>query len=198
MKRFITILFLLIIPVALYSQRFKGGILLGLNVSQIDGDSYAGFNKAGLVAGAYVFTEFTENWSAQMEIRYAEKGSSTPFNYSDPIKYRLQYVEIPLVVKYKLFKNFKLEAGLSFGYLFAAAQKDAAGYFQFEEIPDRTETAICIGLTYDLFDRLTVGARGSYSLFPIWGDPLESYGKGAWFNSVITFGLYYRIEGKQN
>lgn len=186
------ILILFIVPVTLYAQRFKGGILLGMNVSQIDGDHWAGYNKAGIVGGAFVYTDFTDRWTANMEIRYAEKGSST--SKDDPIqsKYRLQYVEIPLTVKYTMYKKLRVEAGVSFGYLFTAAEKDASGYVTFE-MPDRTELAACGGVIYNFFERLDVGARVSYSMFPIWGEPLDAYGTGAWFNNVITFAAYYRI-----
>jgi len=193
MKKLILIV-LIFLPVMATAQRFKGGIVLGMNVSQIDGDNFAGYNKAGLVGGAFVFTDFNEKWSALMEIRYAAKGSAAPKYYSYTKKFLLQYIEIPLLAQYEPVNKLKLQFGVSFGYLFNASQNDGYGYEKFEEIPSRVEIAACVGITYSLTAHLDVNARFSYSMLPVFSDYTGStWGTGAWYNNVLTFAFYYRF-----
>lgn len=193
MKKLIIIV-LLLLPVIVTAQRFKGGILIGMNVSQIDGDNFPGYNKAGLVGGAFVFTEFKDKWGAQMEIRYAAKGSAAPKYYSYTRKYRLQYIEVPLLAHFEPVNKLKIQFGLSFGYLFSAAQSDGGGYEKFEEIPSRGEIAVSAGINYSLTKHLDINARFSYSVLPVFSNYTGStWGTGAWYNNVLTFAFYYRI-----
>jgi hypothetical protein len=59
MRRFIYIITFLVCTGYAYSQQFEGGVLGGLTASQIDGDSYKGYNKVGIQAGAWVHRLFT-------------------------------------------------------------------------------------------------------------------------------------------
>lgn len=196
----IYIIILLSFPVLIYSQRFKGGVMFGLNASQIDGDDLAGYNKAGLMGGVFVFTDFNSKWRGQMELKYSAKGSSTPKGSSDNYKYRLRYVEMPILLEYALFKKVHLQAGGSVGYLFNAGIYNGFGYDKFQDdvMPYTTEVAICTGLNAILFDQISFNARFSYSLLPIREKfPNSTYAdNGTWYNNVVTFGIYYKI-GKE-
>lgn len=190
---------MLSIPIMLSAQRFQGGIVLGMNVSQIDGDNFPGYNKAGLVGGAFVFTEFKDNWGGQMEIRYAAKGSAAPKYYTYVRKYRLQYIEIPVLAQYEPVNKLKLQLGLSFGYLFSAAQSDGGGYEKFNEIPSRGEVAACAGINYSVFTNTDINFRFSYSVLPVFSNYTgATWGTGAWYNNVLTFAFYYRIGNNSN
>ena len=193
MKRLL-ILFFISLPVLSNAQRFKGGALIGFNVSQIDGDFWAGYNKAGLVGGAYVFTEFRDNWGAQMEIRYSAKGSANSINSADHRKIRLQYIEIPLLATYDIFKDFQAQGGISLGYLFNAAQNDGYGYETFDQF-DKYEIALSIGVNYQVVEKLSVNARFSYSILPTYAMYSGASFPYAMFNNVISFVLFYRIGG---
>jgi hypothetical protein len=74
---------LLLIPVVLNAQRFKGGVLVGFNGSQIDGDTWSGFYKGGLLAGAFVNTDLRDGFSAQLEIKYSSKGAAPNQDHPD-------------------------------------------------------------------------------------------------------------------
>jgi hypothetical protein len=195
MKKIIWLI-LIVIPQIAFSQRFQGGVLLGFNASQIDGDDLWGYNKAGLMGGVFVFTEFTNKWKGQMEIKYSAKGSATPKGTADQYKIRLQYIEMPIVVEYGMFKKVQLQAGGTLGYLFNAGYYEGFGYAKFkkEEMPYSLETAICVGLNATFIDPIIFNVRFSYSLFPIREKYTNAtYYDGAWYNNLITFGIYYRI-----
>jgi hypothetical protein len=200
MKKLIIIL-VLGLPVVAYAQRFKGGVVLGLNACQIDGDSLSGYNKAGLTGGAFVYTDFDNKWSAQLELKYSSKGSSSvPKDNSFYHKFRLQYIEMPILAKYKLFKVVELQAGISLGYLFSAKEnlEDGSGWINFYRSPNKFETTAFGGINITALDPFCLNVRYSYSIFPI-VTPYSgaSYGKGAWYNNVITLGIYYHIGSRK-
>ena len=108
-------------------KRFNVGVKAGVSTSQVEGDSYSGFNKAGLDGGIYVVGKFNDKWTAQMEMIFIQKGSkhnSNPDKNDYTYYYMgLNYVEVPLMVQYHQ-KKFGFEAGPVFGYLISS--KDAA------------------------------------------------------------------------
>jgi hypothetical protein len=194
MKRILIVYFLLV-PVITNAQRFKGGTVVGFNVSQIDGDFWAGYNKAGLVGGAFVYTEFRDHWGSQMEIRYAAKGSATSLNNPVHRKIRLQYIELPLLATYDFFSRFQAQGGVSVGYLFSAAQNEGNGYEEFDQF-DQFEFALDVGVNYKIFEKLSANVRFSYSILPIYALYSGATLPYAMFNNVLTFAVYYRIGQK--
>jgi hypothetical protein len=183
---------LLFLSVSSYAQRFNGGIVIGMNASQIDGDMWGGYNKAGLVAGAYVFTKLNNNWGGQLELRYAAKGSAQSLNSAGNRKIRLQYIELPLIATYDFAKKLEASAGASVGYLFSAAQNDGYGYEEFEQF-DKFGIEVCIGIKYSIFDNLGASVRFSYSVIPIYALYSGATAENAMYNNVLTFAIYYRL-----
>ena len=60
---------------SLHAQRFNAGVMLGGDVSQVDGDTYEGYHKVGFLGGAYVLLQVSPHSSFQMELEYIQKGS---------------------------------------------------------------------------------------------------------------------------
>lgn len=181
----------------LNAQRFKGGVLAGVNASQIDGDTWAGFYKGGLVAGAFVYTDLQDKFGAQLEIKYSAKGSAPdPDSYDAGKKIRLNYIDVPVLGTYEVINNLKLQAGLSINYLFNAEYHDGAWFNNWPpgEEPSQFETALIFGLNYRFFQRFDFNLRYGYSLFPVRSKYTgSSWGEGAWYNQVATFALYFHI-----
>ncbi len=106
-----------------YQQRFKAGLLLGGNLSQVDGDRYSGFNKANLqfgVSGAAIFSEHVE---LGVEFLYAGRGSRIESDNNNPLEDKdreinLRYMEVPILIRYRgkpEGPSSFFEAGFSFG-----------------------------------------------------------------------------------
>ena len=106
---------------------FEGGLLLGLNPSQVDGDALYGFHKLGLNAGAYgAFPLYQHALYFNFELLYSEKGSKSAYaeiNGDPNQSYTLQlrYADIPMYLQYR-DKDGKTRwgLGLSYGRLFSA------------------------------------------------------------------------------
>jgi hypothetical protein len=109
------------ISFSLYSQDFNGGVLGGVNATQVFGDQWSGPNKAGLYLGVFVNRYFSNRSSVQMELDYIQKGSrknpdASTGNYSTYLL-RLNYIELPVLYKYDFAEKGTLETGLSLGVL---------------------------------------------------------------------------------
>lgn len=192
--RYILFSFFMIVSVALNAQRFHGGILAGINASQVDGDSWAGYYKTGLLLGAFVNTDLTQDWGGQLEIKFAGKGAAT--HPKSPIlqKIRLNYIDVPVLAYYKPIEVLKIEGGLSFNYLYNAEYYDGDWMDTWDQEPNKFETAITFGVNYTFFQNFDINARYSYSLFPVRTKYSgSSLGEGAWFNNVLSFALYFHI-----
>ena len=88
------------------------------NFSQIDGDSLAGFHQLGMQVGGTVMIPFYNNWSAGVEILYSQKGSQTTQNNKFPednFDLLLNYIEIPVMVRYSDKEKFTGGVGFSYG-----------------------------------------------------------------------------------
>ena len=99
------------------AQTFRAAIIAGGNFSQIDGDDLAGFDQAGLHLGGTVMIPFYNNWSAAVEILYSQKGMQSTQNKSFPdnnIDLRLDYVELPVMIRYTDKDKFTGGVGVSY------------------------------------------------------------------------------------
>lgn len=107
------IFFLVIVSSSLKAQRFTGGVMIGGDVSQVDGDTYSGYTKFGYLGGAYVGLQVSPHSSFQLELEYIQKGSRNDTNATGITSYllRLHYIEIPILYQYTFKKRFYFEAG---------------------------------------------------------------------------------------
>jgi len=73
MRLLLAYLFLLLMSFSGIAQEktkgFKGGLMLGLVGSQIDGDQNIGYNKAGISMGVYSCFVTNNRWQYQLEIQ---------------------------------------------------------------------------------------------------------------------------------
>ncbi len=186
---------------------FKGGIILGLNTSQINGDGYSGFDKAGIVGGFILKTKLSDKVTFQGELTYITKGSYDPPNYLIG-KYtlkriKLSYIEIPLIFKYQ-FKKVNFNAGASFGILTSQKQYDINGLLPAPFIGPfkKTEIATLIGVDYNLTDRWAVCWQSSVSILPIANrvvfDKLFLGLFGGAYNQYMSVTFQYTFKSKSN
>lgn len=208
MKLLFTICMILSFSFSVYAQDFYGGILAGFNGSQVEGDLSSGYNKLGLIGGAWVQRDVHENFYWGMELKYIQKGSRilpTKRNEYWKYVYRLNYVDLPVLVGYK-YQPFYFYGGLAFSYLI-----NKSGYNNFGEDPSvmydnisKWELGMFAGIKVD-FDKLVqqswarnfmLETRFHYSVLSI--DKAHDFFFNYWstgqFNNVISTVLYYRIE----
>lgn len=196
------LLILLIITTATagFSQRFEGGLLGGLNASQVDGDTYSGFNKPGIVAGTYVINNFSERLFAGMEIKYSQKGSRKNPNYKtgdqDKSIIRLNYIDMPVYVGIHTGEKTAVFGGISAGYLIHSSVDINFGSFQTEPSFKEFDIQGMLGFRFQLTNRLSADLRGAYSVLPISNQTISelNYWATNQFNNLISTTILYRLD----
>lgn len=149
---------------------FHGGLLGGLTLTQVQNDTYAGYNKFGLYFGGYILTEFNDMWIGEIGMNYAGKGSKETSRDKNDVynKYvmRLGYIEFPVIVKIRIQK-FDFELGPSFGFLIFSKELDQYGEQQSPTEFKKFELAVIVGVNYMFNEKLGLNLRSQNSIFPI-------------------------------
>ena len=184
----------------LSAQQFTGGLNLGLTASQVDGDTYKGYNKVGVSAGGWVNITFGRHSAFQTGLNYIQKGSRRNPDYEkedyNSLLIRLGYVEMPLLYQYRLKSGIFLETGTSIGVLLHS----------FEEVnglpslsnPFRVmDFSFQAGIGYQMNEKWKIGIRSGNSLVSIrkervTGDRRRIWGYGQ-YNSVLDIELAFKL-----
>jgi hypothetical protein len=198
---------LLALSPSLNAQRFKGSVMGGMNISQVDGDEVYGYKRVGGHFGVGVILPI-KKWDVTLETIFNQKGAYEGVQYQDSAfgtlingKYdlRLNYVEIPLLAHYTDRDLFTVGAGFSYGRLvsFKEVEHDGA-------IPPYSDTVafskndynVLVDLQVRVWKRLKFNIRYSYSMVPIRERTFYNrYGEDPYerkqYNNMLTFRLVY-------
>ena len=205
-KKFAILLFCGFLSLSIKAQNFGGGLILGFSTSQVGGDDLGGFNKAGVLVGAFVNKSISPLLSFQMEMTYIQKGSGNPNitdgehpDISKPY-ILLSYIEVPLLLQYQQSETLKIEGGLLSAYLIDGYYKDESGKMPIVNVNPfiKYDIGLMIGLDYKFSEKLSLNTRISNSILPIGEedyheiDSYDSSRKGK-YNSILSFAIHYNL-----
>jgi hypothetical protein len=204
----ILILFLLLSPFFLSAQRFNGGILLGGDVSQVDGDGNGGYHKVGFLGGGLVSLRVSPHSSFQMELEFIQKGSrGTDTTGLNDFLMRFNYLEVPLLYQYTFAKRFSLETGPAMDVLLGSyEERNGSEVPAIYAEPLRTVTlAGIIGFSGFITPHLKANLRVNYSLLSIrqpTDTPPADYRYIFWqkgqFNNVLSLSLMWYFKPNED
>lgn len=191
------LLFVLNIVVA---QRFDAGLILGFNGTQVEGDSFKGYHKAGLLAGVFVQTDIAPAIVAGMEIKYSQKGSRKQHDPKQPEvdKYamKLGYIDIPLFMGFRTNDKSMIIGGIAPGILIHSKEVSSYGEIPEEDRQDFNTFDLqpFIGFQFDFLERASVDLRFALSVIPC-SDKSETnyYFHNGLYNNVISLAFYYNL-----
>lgn len=164
--KIVLLCFSLLMGFSVVAQDFEAELIGGLNASQVDGDGYGGFDKPGLVGGMAVRYPLGENLYVQPEILYIQKGSRSKSNDMDYFRWRLNYVEVPVVIRYEFHERFNVQAGVAADILISSMFDNGGGFVQFNQQVNRISWVSALGFEYAFSEKFALNARHMYSLFP--------------------------------
>jgi hypothetical protein len=152
------------------------GVKGGFNMSNFlsDNDEVSDENILyGFNAGVYATLPISDFVAIQPEILFTTKGSELEYNNalaSGNTKFKLNYIEVPLLVRVNITKNFNVHAGGYASYL-VSSKVTGSGDFDFEEDVDtddlnKFDAGIAAGVGVD-FSPISVGLRYNYGLTTI-------------------------------
>ena len=185
------------------AQSFGGGIIAGASTSQVAGDLLGGFNKIGILAGAYTNLKVKEILSFQFEISYITKGSRNPNMYEsnhpnyEKIEITLSYIEMPLTINLQQKENLGVEFGIIPAFNISATLNSADAKNISVPNPQykKYDLGVCAGINYHITDNIILNTRISNSIIPI--RPHTSGASNGWnrgqYNTVLSFAIHYKI-----
>ena len=188
----------LALPISAQGQQVNVDLFGGINVSQVQGDIYTGFNKLGFNAGLSVNRLIDRQFYWQVEIKYSTRGVYEGPTDNNQSLYKSSYhiLEFPLSVNYLFDGRIKLELGTSPEVLLTTLFWDENGLMDRSTYPDNRRIGLSVfgGIGYWFSERMMAGIRYTNSAVPF-RDPEEwnnSQYRG-YFHNAISVSLAYRL-----
>jgi hypothetical protein len=199
MKKIFLFLFLSLLANGfIMAQSFSGGLLAGVVASQVDGDNFSGYNKAGFIGGGYVNLTIREKWAIQMEMEFIMKGSHASDSMNNVYLLNTNYIEVPIMLHYNFYKKYIVQFGLSSATLISHKEtlndQDMSPYYPKLK---KQNVSLIVGLRYPINDKLTFDFRAGNSIQSIRSGTMSGYinrfGKYGQYHNLMVLGLSYKI-----
>jgi hypothetical protein len=212
MNRLLLIFILLLaLSSSLFAQRFKGAVMGGMNLSQVDGDEVVGYKRVGGHLGVAAILPIN-NFDITLETVFNQKGAreKSQYNYYDSTvsllytgeyNLRLNYVEVPLLAHYTDKERYTFGMGFSYGRLVSFSEIEHGGGvppYSDTVAFNKTDWNVLVDLQMRIWKQLKFNVRFAYSLVPIrertYHDVIYKT-KDPWtrqqYNHLFTFRLVY-------
>jgi hypothetical protein len=172
------------------------GLKAGLNLANLsvspseDGSSFK--MKPNLNAGGFAYVPLFGHFGLQPEIMYSAQGTKISAEGTS-INYNLNYVNVPVLFKYKDASGFFAELGPQIGILVAGKAKSGSQSEDIKSSFKSTDISGALGIGYLSSLNLGIDARYSLGLTNIIKDANGSSAK----NGVIQVGVFYMFGGSK-
>jgi hypothetical protein len=152
----------------------KFGVKGGVNFSNLYTDNADDENVlTGFNVGLYAKVPVTNSISIQPEVYYTGKGAEVVYDNafaSGTAKFKLNYIEVPVMLVANVTKNFNVQVGPYAGYLISGktTNESSGGTYNFEDNIDtddfnKIDAGVAAGLGLDL-ETVSFGVRYNYGL----------------------------------
>ncbi len=207
MKKSLFILLVVLISTTSLSQ-VKFGVKSGLNIANATSDDFEDCDyKTGLSVGLFAKFELSDKFAFQPELLYSMQGwkysesRTVIYGYGDSYSWevtyysneatiKLDYINIPLLLKYYLTEGLTINAGPQLGYLVSAKielKEDNESYeLDIKDEYKKIDLGFNVGLAYELDFGLGFDLRYNIGLLNV-PDYDETDGK----NRVLQFAVSY-------
>ena len=183
------------------NRTFYGGLILGGNFCQVDGDNFAGFHKVGLNAGGVVYIKLDQHIAASMEVLFSQKGSraTTPQVLASGfyiLKYGidLNYAEVPIMINYFDKRKSHFGGGLSYSQLASSNEyitTNPPTAYDLSKYPfKKSDLNLLLSGSLHLYKGFFLNLRFQYSLISI-RNTVPNVTRGAQFNNLWAVRVMY-------
>ncbi len=161
------------------TEKVKVGVKAGLNLAALtfDESELNSSNKTGFTAGVMVEVPLAKNFSLQPELLYSQQGTKISFSDPDVTNSQfkstidLNYLNIPVMLKYYVVKGLSIQAGPQIGILLKANNKYQDNFLGYEnketlnlkEYSTGIDTSVNFGLGYQFKDKFYTDLRYNVS-----------------------------------
>lgn len=179
------------------AQGVSGGLKLGLNLanqtissSEIGGFTVSPSFRPSIHAGGYLTAMLSEKFGVQPEILYSGQGYK-----QNGGTMAVNYITVPVLVRYNFTELFSIHAGPQIGVLMSAKAKSDGGEDEdVKEYLKSTDIGAAIGVGIDLPMGLNFGARFVKGFSNIIDEGSESM---KYKNYNLQFSVGYKLFGKK-
>jgi Outer membrane protein beta-barrel domain len=169
---------------------------IGANVASVNGDNADSFDsRIGINGGVLVRTTASDQIDVETGLVYSQQGA----DYSESMysgKYKLDYLNIPIMARFQVADGFVLQAGPQIGFLMSATDEyDFDGESGEEDVKDflkGTDFGINLGAGYEFPGGFGIDATYNLGLTNIADSPDLS--DVNWKHGVIQLRLSYAFD----
>ena len=182
MKHILTIMFaVLAMSITAKAQSWAWGPKVGMTFSTINGAENAEVRE-GVVAGLFAERAVNEWLVMQADLLFSQHGYDLK---ADPkVRYRVDYISLPIVGKYYLIDNLNFQLGGQFEYLVGAKKKVSGSSSQsVRDEFNRYNIAFIAGIGYDFDFGLLLEGRYFYGLTQM--TPLQDNSRSGYLQFAV-------------
>lgn len=183
MKKILILVFTVLLSSHAFSQGLDFGIKAGVNFSTLT-DASGLDNRTGFVAGIFVGGKLSDKIGLQADLLYSQQGAEFSAGEFD-----LNYVNVPIVLKYFLTENLHVHGGPQFGVLIDDTAQTVIGETINDIATNDFDISGVVGAGLDLPLGIRLDGRYNFGLTDVPNDTEKGLTKGK--NSVITLSIGY-------
>ena len=196
-KTFFTLTIIAFCAGGALAQGISGGIKVGANFANQKMD-YEGFDfspksRTSLHGGLFLTIMMSETFGVQPELLYNSVGSKIEFMGQEGVS-RLNYVSVPLMLRYNPVPIFNIQVGPQFGFLLSAEDESDGQSEDVKEDYKQLDMGVGIGAGVDLPMGIGLSARYVMGLSNI-ADIEDAEGVKV-TNSTVQLSVSYKLFGK--
>jgi hypothetical protein len=195
MKKILSLLTLLsVISVGVYAQGISGGLKLGMNLAnQSISSSEYGFTaspsfRPSIHAGGYLTIMLSEKLGVQPEVLYSGQGYK-----QNGGTLAMDYITVPVVVRYNFTSLFSVHLGPQIGVLMSAKAKQDSGDTDLKDSFKGSDVGVAAGVGIDL----PMGVNFGFRFVKGFTNIMEDSDEVKYKNYNLQFSVGYKLFGKK-
>nr|WP_199001358.1 porin family protein [Flavobacterium sp. ASV13] len=173
------------------AQKTRFGVKGGLNITTFAGGNYYDAKSlVGFQVGGFAEIKVIERLSIQPEVLFSTQGAKQEVGMTK-FDSKLNYINVPVLAKFYITKQFTVEAGPQIGFLVSAKSNGNDVKDAYKSL----DTGFNFGAGYNFTDNVSVGLRYTVGLANIGDynvDNTEQYLDSP-KNSVLALTLAYKF-----
>ncbi|OXG04434.1 outer membrane protein with beta-barrel domain [Flavobacterium araucananum] len=174
------------------AQKTRFGVKGGLNLTSFSGGNYYDAKSlVGFQVGGFAEIKIIERLSIQPEVLFSTQGAKLDGGSFGDFNSKLNYINVPVLAKFYITKQFTVEAGPQIGFLVSAKTDGDDAKDSFKSV----DTGFNFGAGYNFTENVSVNLRYTVGLANIADyevDNTEQYLDSP-KNSVLALTLGYKF-----
>jgi hypothetical protein len=173
---------------AAFSQDFQFGVKGGVNISNYTGGDFENSAIVGFHGGVIVGLMLGDHFSIQPEALFSAQGAKIKGVSNNEEKFKVSYITLPVLAKYRFTGGFYIEAGPQVGFKLDESIPDNT----IENFAEDLDLSIAAGIGYHSPIGLGIGARYNAGLSKV-GNFDASTADPDFKNSTLQFFVFYTL-----